>query len=62
MTDVKILEFNDPPLVQDHEDEGTLAAIDAGIRDAEAGRVVSLEEVREILPKWITDGSSRKNR
>ena len=35
------------------EDEATLAAIDAGIRDSDAGRVVSYEEVLKLIPQWI---------
>jgi predicted transcriptional regulator len=34
------------------EDEETLAAIDEGIRDADAGRVVPAGKVRELLRKW----------
>ena len=34
------------------EDDETLAAIDEGIRDAEAGRVVPAEEVGKLLAKW----------
>ena len=44
----------------EEEDEATLAAIDEGIRDAKAGRTVSIEKVRKLLPKWITASSSRK--
>lgn len=44
------------PLVDD-EDEQTLAAIDEGIRDAKAGRTVSPQEVRKLLPKWTTVSS-----
>lgn len=36
------------------EDDETLAAIDEGSRDAEAGRVVPAEKVRELLSKWAT--------
>jgi predicted transcriptional regulator len=46
--------------VTDDEDEATLAAIDEGIRDAKAGRSVPAEEVRKLLPKWITGSSTRK--
>jgi len=53
-------EGRDPIL--DDEDEQTLAAIDEGIRDAEAGRTVPPDEVRKRLPQWITDSSSRKER
>jgi predicted transcriptional regulator len=48
--------------VADDEDEATLAAIDEGIRDAKAGRSVPAEEVRKLLPKWITASSTRKER
>jgi hypothetical protein len=34
-------------ILNDDEDKETLAAIDEGIRDAEAGRVVPAEQVRE---------------
>jgi predicted transcriptional regulator len=34
------------------KEDQALAAIDEGIRDVEAGRVVSAEKVRELLPKW----------
>lgn len=36
-----------PAPILDEEDEETLAAIDGGIRDADADRVVSAEQVRE---------------
>jgi hypothetical protein len=34
----------------EEEDEATLAAIDRGIQDADAGRVVSAEEARQRRP------------
>jgi predicted transcriptional regulator len=40
-------------------DDETLAAIDKGIRDADAGRTVPMEEVRRLLPKRIMASSSR---
>jgi predicted transcriptional regulator len=52
---------NSAPVIDD-EDEETLAAIDEGIRDAEAGRTVPAEEVRRLLPKWTTASSTRKGR
>ena len=48
--------------VLDEEDEATLAAIDEGLRDAKCGRTVSVERVRELLPKWISASFSRKER
>jgi len=55
-------EFEKPVPVVDDEDEATLVAIDAGIRDAKAGRTVPAEEVRKLLPQWITDSSTPKKR
>jgi predicted transcriptional regulator len=34
------------------------AAIDEGIRDAKAGRVMPAEKARQLLPKWITNSST----
>ena len=48
--------------VLDEEDEATLTAIDEGLHDAKSGRTFSLERVRELLPKWISASSSRKER
>ncbi len=41
------------PVVED-EDEETLAAIDEGIRDAEAGRTIPIEKVRKLLHDWAS--------
>ena len=62
MEKVSGIDFDDPTSIDEEEDEATLAAIDEGIRDAAAGRTVSIEEVRELLPAWITASSSRKER
>ena len=56
------LDLNNPPPILDEEDEETLAGIDEGIRDAEAGRTIPMEEVRDRLPQWITESSSREKR
>ena len=62
MGKVKESEFQKPVPALDDEDEETLAAIDEGIRDADAGRTVPAEEVRKLLPKWIIACSTRKSR
>jgi predicted transcriptional regulator len=64
VTKPKKLHLENPaPIVNDDdEDEQTLAAIDEGLRDAEAGRTVPAEEVRRLLPKWTTASSTRKKR
>jgi hypothetical protein len=62
MANVGRIEFEDPTCIAEEEDEETLASIDEGIRDAQAGRTVPIEEVRKLLPTWITASSSRKER
>ena len=60
MADAENLDGNErAPSIQD-EDAETLEAIDEGIRDAGTGRTVPVEEVRKLLPEWITGSSSRK--
>ena len=44
------------------EDEETLAAIDRGIKAADEGLTVPLEEVRKMIPEWIAKFESRKPR
>lgn len=58
----KKTDLNDPRHPSDDENQETLAAVDEGIRDAQAGRSVPIEKVREALPQWITASSSRKER
>ena len=62
--DVNKLDLDDPaPILDNDEDDETLSAIDEGIRDAEAGRTLPIEEVRKLLPQWVTTASSsRKGR
>jgi predicted transcriptional regulator len=51
MAKSKKFDLENPAPVVDDEDEETIAAIDEGTRDAEAGRTVPAEEVRGLLPK-----------
>lgn len=62
MANVKKFELEDPVPVVDDEDEETLAAIDEGVRDAEFGRTVPSEEVRKLLPQWISASGTLKER
>jgi predicted transcriptional regulator len=62
MANASGMDLDDPTPIDEQEDEETLAAIDEGIGDAEAGRTVPIEEVRRLLPEWITASSSRKER
>ncbi|MBI3472118.1 MAG: hypothetical protein HY013_12245 [Candidatus Solibacter usitatus] len=43
-------------------DAGTLAAIDRGIKDADEGRIVPIDDVRKMIPKWISKFESQKPR
>ena len=43
-------------------DSATLAAIDRGVKDADQGRTVSIDEVRKMIPKWISKFELQKPR
>ena len=43
-------------------DADTHAAIQRGIADCDAGRSVPIEEVSEMIPKWISKFASPKSR
>jgi predicted transcriptional regulator len=59
MVDLKL----EVPVTEEVEvDAETRAAIDRGIKDADDGRTVSLEEARQMIPKWISKFESRKKR
>jgi predicted transcriptional regulator len=59
MADETTFENSTLPL---EEDDATLAAIDQGAQDAAAGRTLPIEEVRKLLPQWISASSSPKKR
>ena len=53
------------PMVSTEEvevDAETAAAIDRGIRAADVGRVYSSEEVRKLIPQWISKFSTPNQR
>lgn len=54
------LKLDHPVPMTDEEDEATLAAIDQGIKDADEGRVVSLEKARRRIQEWLSKSSSPK--
>jgi predicted transcriptional regulator len=51
MAKSKKFDLEKPAPVVDDDDEETLAAIDKGMRDAEAGRTVPARKVRRVLPE-----------
>jgi predicted transcriptional regulator len=62
MAEAKKFSFEEPESILDEEDEVTLAAINEGIHDAEAGRTVPAEEVRKLMAQWTTASSTPKER
>lgn len=44
----------------DENDPELLAALDEGLADAEAGRVYTIDEVRAMIPQWISKSPSQK--
>ena len=62
MTDLKSID----PFVSTEEevevDAETAAAIERGIRAADEGRVVSSDEVRKLIPQWISKFSTPSRR
>jgi predicted transcriptional regulator len=43
-------------------DDETLAAIDRGLKEADEDQDVSIEEVRKLIPQWISKFESRRAR
>jgi predicted transcriptional regulator len=43
-------------------DAETAAAIERGIKDADEGGTFSLDEIRKMIPEWISKFESRKRR
>jgi predicted transcriptional regulator len=59
MVDLKL----DVPVTEEVEvDAETLVAIDRGIRAADEGHTVSLEEARKMIPRWISRFASQTPR
>ena len=56
------LKLDQPETAEIEVDEETLAAIDRGLKAAEEGRAVSLDAVREMIPRWISKFESRNRR
>jgi predicted transcriptional regulator len=54
--------LDQPETAEVEVDEETLAAIDRGLKAVAEGRSVSLDEVREMIPRWISKFESRNRR
>ena len=51
-----------PTLDSDPESDATLAAIDRGLEDLAQGNVTNIDEVRKLIPVWISEFASRGKR
>ena len=58
----KKFDFEEPVPVIDVEDQETLAAIDEGIGDADAGRTLPSDDVRKLMAQWTSNSPTRKGR
>lgn len=59
MIDLKL----ETPVSEEIEvDEATSAAIEKGIQAADDGQTVPLDEVRKMIPKWISKFESQNRR
>ncbi len=56
------LKLQVPVTDQVEVDAQTLAAIDRGIQDADQGRTVPIDEVRKLIPDWISKFALQKPR
>ena len=56
------LRLQEPATEEVEVDAETAAAIQRGIAAADAGQVVSAEEVRKLIPKWISKFSTQNPR
>jgi len=56
------LHFEVPATDEVDVDPDALAGIDRGIQDADAGRTVSLDDARKMIPEWISKYESRNRR
>ena len=46
--------LSDSAAILDDEDEEMLAGLDLGIKDADEGRLVPMDEVRHMVHQWST--------
>jgi predicted transcriptional regulator len=60
MAEVKKVDFEDSAHILDEEDEATLAILKQRVKAADEGRLVTSEEVRRRMKKWLTKSSTPK--
>jgi len=57
---MKKVDFENSVHILDDEDEATLAVLKQCIKAADAGQLVTSEEVRQRMKKWLTKSSTPK--
>ena len=62
MAEVKKVDFEDSTHILDEEDEATLAILKQRVKAADEGQLVTSEEVRRRMKKWLTKSSTPKTR
>jgi predicted transcriptional regulator len=62
MAYAKKVEFEDAAHILDEEDEATRAILKQRIKSADEGRLVTAEEARRRMKKWLTKSSTPKTR
>ena len=55
-------DLNESIPLPESEDKETLSAIDRGIRAADEGRTVPGDELRKMIPEWISRFDARNRR
>ena len=59
---IRDIDWTETVPITNEEDAEILAAIDRGVKDADAGNLVPMEEVRRRFSLWITRSSSLTSR
>ena len=62
MAEAKKKDFENSARMLNEEDESTLAILRQRIKSSDENRLVSSEEVRQRMEKWLTKSSTTKTR
>ena len=62
MAEAKKKDFENSARMLNEEDESTLAILRQRIKSSDENRLVSSEEVRQRMKKWLTKSSTTKTR
>lgn len=62
MADLKKPKFEDSSHLLDEEDESTIELLKKRIKSSDESRLVSSDEVRQQMKKWLSKSSTTKTR